>query len=362
MVFFGTPHQGAAQVLRTAESGWGALPNWIVGGDDVIRETMFTWPSIYEILNLRACCAVSRGLSRSQTFALTQPDRWARFGWLPSKFKTAQGRAFLQKAIAGSLRARAMLDSALPAGPSYTFIASRAHKTTERAVFSANYALIARYLTGPGDESVPILSAANGMVARAFLVPRTHTSLYDDPFGHYVLSRALRLDIPALRAKFETGSGGRVLRFDRSSNASDACEGLSEAEKDAANVGGAQAVLTDDTGKSVCLWAFDLDAPRAVAGGSDIVVTLRLGGYSASFWRALTPTVRIVREDGKVAAEHRPASSYASNSDGRFAAHYRFAFKAPDRPGVYRFDLTQDGLADRAATHYAVVYGPKGSP
>lgn len=360
VVFFGTPHQGAAQIMKTAQSGWGALPNWIVGGDDVIRETMFTWPSIYEILNLDRCCAVSRGLSRSEAFSLSRAQNWIRFGWLPSKFKTAQGRAFLERAIAGSQRARAMLDAPLPQGPSYTFIASRAHRTTERAVFSANYALISRFLTGPGDEAVTILSAANGMLSRAYLVPQAHTTLYDDEFAHYVLARALKLDLPALKAKYETGAGGRVLRFDRSSNATDACEGLTDAERNPAAEGGAQAVLIDDSGKATCIWAFDLDAPRSVAAGSEVTVSLRLGGYSASFWRALTPTVKVVGENGQAVAEHNPTAAFASNAEGRFAVNYRFTFKAPETPGVYRFDLSQDGLADKSASVYVVVYGPQG--
>jgi pimeloyl-ACP methyl ester carboxylesterase len=361
MVFFGTPHQGAPQVLRTADKGWGSLPNWIVGGTDAIRETLFSWPSVFELLPLETCCAVSRGPGMSEPFSLSNAARWGRFGWLPAKFKTAVGRAYLGRVIGQSLRARAMLDAPLPSGPSYTLIASRAHKTAETVVFTANYALISRYLLGQGDESVPILSAANGAINRAFIVPRKHTTLYDDEFAHYVLSRALRLDLPALRAKYERGSGGRVLRFDRSSNATEACEGLTAAEKDPTIPGGAQAVLIDDAGKAICIWAFELEAPRTAVAGQDITVALRLGGFTASFWRALTPTVKVVGEGGKGVAEHQPTSAYASNADGRYAAVYRFTFKAPATPGVYRFDLAQGGLADTAASVYVVVYGPQGA-
>jgi hypothetical protein len=309
---------------------------------------------------LDRCCAVSQGLGRPEPFSLARAANWARFGWLPAKFKTAGGRAFLGRVIAQSLRARAMLDAPLPDGPAYTFIASRAHRTTQTAVFSSNYAVIRTFLTGPGDESVPVLSAANGAVARAFLVPGKHTTLYDDEFAHYVLARALKLDLPALIAKYATGSGGRVLRFDRSSNAAEACEGLTDAERNPANEGGAQAVLIDDAGQATCIWTFRLDAPRAAAAGQSVTVNLMLGGYSASFWRALTPTVKVVAEDGKAVAEHNPSSAYASNAEGRFAANYRFTFAAPAKPGVYRLDLSQDGLADKSASVYVVVYGPEG--
>jgi pimeloyl-ACP methyl ester carboxylesterase len=358
MVFFGTPHQGATQVLKTAQNGWGFLPNWIVGGDDVIRETMFTWPSVYEILPLDRCCAISQGLGAPETISLASVARWVRFNWLPAKFKTPAGRAFLGRAIAQSQRMRAVLDAPLPQGPAYTFVASRAHQTTQRAIFSANYKVLSRFVTGPGDESVPILSAANGAIARAFLVPAKHTTLYDDAFAQYVLARTLRLDLPALIAKY-SGGGGRVLRFDRSSNAAEACEGLTDAERDPANDGGAQAVLIDDRGKAICIWTFRLDAPRAVAAGGSVTVDLVLGGYSASFWRALTPTVKVVAADGGVVAEHKPASAFASNADVRFAANYRFRFAAPSTPGIYRFDLSQDGLADTSASVYVVVYGPE---
>jgi pimeloyl-ACP methyl ester carboxylesterase len=361
MVFFGTPHQGATQVLRTAEKGWGTLPNWIVGGGDVIRETLFSWPSAYEMLPLDRCCIVSRGPADSEPFSLARPGNWARLGWLPAKFKDATGRAFLERTISQASRMRALLNEPLPQGPSYTLIASRAHKTAEKAVFSGNYAIISRYVEGPGDESVTLPSAANGAISRAFLVPQSHTALYDDEFAHYVVTRALKLDMPALRAKYETGAAGRVLRFDRSSNAAEACTGLTDAEKNPANEGGAQAVLIDDAGQATCIWAFDLDAPRAVAAGSEVTVNLRLGGYSASFWRALTPTVKVVGEDGKETAEHNPASAYTSNAEGRYAAHYRFVFRAPQKPGFYRFDLSQDGLADKSASAYVVVYGPEGA-
>lgn len=358
MVFFGTPHQGATQVLRTAEKGWGFLPNWIVGGGDVIRETLFSWPSAYEMLPLDGCCIVSRGPADSEPFSLARAGNWARLGWLPAKFKDATGRAFLERTIERALQMRAVLNQPLPEGPKYTLIASRAHKTAEKAVFSGNYAVISRYVEGPGDESVALPSAANGAIGRAFLVPQSHTTLYDDEYAHYVLSRALRLELPALKAKYESGSGGRVLRFDRSSNAAEACQGLTDAQKNPANEGGVQAVLKDDAGQIVCIWAFDLDAPRAVPAGQDVTVNLRLGGYSVSFWRALTPTVKIVGDDGKAVAEHNPVSAYASNSDGRFATNYRFTFKAPEKPGNYRFDLSQDGLADKSASAYVVVYGP----
>jgi pimeloyl-ACP methyl ester carboxylesterase len=361
MVFFGTPHQGAPQVLRTAEQGWGFLPNWIVGGDDVIRETMFTWPSVYELLPLAKCCAVSQGLGEPEPFSLARASNWARFGWLPAKFKDAVGRAFLDRVIAQSLRARAMLDAALPSGPSYLFIASKAHKTAQTAVFTANFALISRYVEGPGDESVPVLSAANGALAQAHLVPQTHTALYDDEYAQYLLARALGLDMPALKAKFEARSGGRVLRFNRSSNATEACEGLTDAQKNPASDGGAQAVLMDDAGKSICIWAFELEAPRAAGTGETVAVDLMLGGFSASFWRALTPTVKVVGEDGKAVAEHNPTSAYASNTDGGFAARYRFVFTAPSKAGNYRLDLSQDGLADKSASRYIVVYGREGA-
>jgi pimeloyl-ACP methyl ester carboxylesterase len=357
MVFFGTPHQGAPQVLRTAEKGWGFIPNLFVGGDDVIRETMFTWPSAYEILPLASCCLVARGPADIEPFSLARAANWVRFGWFPAKFKTAAGQTFLDRAIAQSVRLRTLLDAALPTGPAYYFIASRAHKTAEKVMFSGNYAVISRYVEGPGDESVPILSAANGAINRAYLVPRTHTTLYEDEYAHYVLSRALKLDMPQLKAKYETGSGGRVLRFDRSSNATEACEGLTDAQRNPASPGGAQAVLTDDAGKAICIWAFELTAPRAVAAGAPVTVDLMLGGYTASFWRALTPTVKVVGEDGKTVAEYTPFSAYASNADDRYAANYRFTFTAPATPGVYRFDFSQGGLADKAASAYVVVYG-----
>lgn len=360
MVFFGTPHQGATQVLRTAQSGWGFLPNWIVGGEDVIRDTMFSWPSAYELIPLQKCCAVRQDDGAPTSFSATTAQRWARFGWMPSRYRSAIGQDYLQRVLTQAERVRDILNSPLPEGPAYEFIVSRSHPTAETAVFSPDYSKLERFIETPGDESVAFASAANGMVRQARVVPQKHTTLYDDDYAHYRLGRLLRLNLPQLFAKYE--SGARVLRVDRSSGATEACTDLTPAQRDATQPGGAQAVLIDDTGKPVCIWSFRLEAPRTMAAGEDVTVTLTLGGYSANFMRALTPTVRVITDDETLAAEHHPQSVAVSNLDGKYAATYRFQIKAPATPGNYRFDMTQDGLADKATSAYVIVYGPQAAP
>jgi hypothetical protein len=137
------------------------------------------------------------------------------------------------------------------------------------------------------------------------------------------------------------------------------CEGLPPEKLDRNNPGSVQAILLDDAGETVCIWAFRMEmGDRNIAAGSAYTVRLTLGGFKPGFARALTPTLRHVDEDGVKGPEIAPSSAALSNLDGQFAVTYVFSMVAPAKAAVYRLDASQDGLADKSASLYMLVYGP----
>ena len=57
LLFLGTPHRGSANVFKTLDQGWGFWKNLAAGGLGSIRETILTFPSVYQLLpSYQNCC------------------------------------------------------------------------------------------------------------------------------------------------------------------------------------------------------------------------------------------------------------------------------------------------------------------
>ncbi len=350
MVFLGTPHQGATQVMRTANDGWGWLPNWFAGGEDVIREVMFSWPSVYELIPLAKCCATQ---TTEAPFSLAEATNWQKLTWLPGSYHSQSGLEFIRKRVERSLRLRALLQKPLPEGPYYEYIVSGGYPTADIAVFDSGYTTTLEFTEARGDESVTLASSSDGDLPRARLVSQKHANIFDDDLAHFYIASALKIDTPALTAKFALAPNGakRDLRFDLESNPFDVCTGLSEDELNPLKEGSVQAVLVGDDGSRVCISSFRLDTSARVASvGSEMTATLVLGGYTPQFTKELTPTIRIVDDSGVAGPTIAPARISVSYVNKRPRVTYLFSFTAPSKEGLYQIEAAQNGLLEHSAS------------
>ena len=79
LISAGTPFQGSVTVFATLERGWGAM-NYLMGGLKAFRQTVLSFPSIFELMpSYGGCCEVDDG--ETSTFALANLQSWLELGW-----------------------------------------------------------------------------------------------------------------------------------------------------------------------------------------------------------------------------------------------------------------------------------------
>jgi hypothetical protein len=109
LITMGTPFQGSASVLKVVAEGWGPIPNAIAGRVSVVRRTILSFPSIYELFPDyrfdRACCRLgARGSANAETLDIYDGAIWDKYGWLPPEYRSGQRRDLFESYLKDAKR------------------------------------------------------------------------------------------------------------------------------------------------------------------------------------------------------------------------------------------------------------------
>ncbi|MCK1626563.1 alpha/beta fold hydrolase [Bradyrhizobium sp. 160] len=133
LVTLGTPFLGSASTFKTLDDGWGFWANLAAHGLGTVRETAMTFPSLYEMLPAYArCCGFQSSGPQPTFFDPFALVNWQRFKWLPARFTSADGQAWLGRTLAD---ARAIARLEIPPGTRVITVVTGLIPTAWRVLF-----------------------------------------------------------------------------------------------------------------------------------------------------------------------------------------------------------------------------------
>lgn len=316
-VTFGTPQLGSATTFKTLDEGWGFWKNLAAHGIDSIRETVLTFPSIYELLpSYEKCCAFKQPSSVTPVyFDPFQSGSWERFGWMPQSLRTPDRKAWLKETL---VNARGVLNLAVPPGPNVVMVVNSLVPTSWRVFFDPSNGNVLSYMDQPGDGTVAQWSAANNHLNEARPSLTSHQTIFADDAARQVLRWVL----------------------------------VSGPQPTGAVVFDVKATLKTNTGKFVSLRnaSVTLDPPVLEPGQQGRFI-VKLGGFQDLVNADLTNmTVRL--DDGPVLSlvnrETEP------DVDGKTLVTLTYSFMSPDQLGAFAATAVLPAVASLSDTGLVV--------
>lgn len=174
LITMGTPHRGSALMFQRLKEGLDNWPDGLSGGLGLIRSTILSFRSMYEMLPAYSeCCFLSRRDGSRvvlQDLNVYDPAVWQRFGWLPSEYRDEPGKRFLANQLSRAGEIAAMMRRPVyPDGDKrpVVAIASAKMSTWSRVFFDAGTGEILEPIKRPGDGTVLLFSASNAAILSA---------------------------------------------------------------------------------------------------------------------------------------------------------------------------------------------------
>lgn len=197
-VTLGTPHRGSADVFLAADEGWGFWKNLIAGGLNGVRETLLSFPSVYELLpSYKGCCL--RGLRERpelwQPFSAFDAKQWQEFHWIPSEYQSPEGRAFMARVLSQAAKLHQLLASEMPQHISFVPIVTGLVDTKWKAVVEPADGRIVHWESYYGDGTVMEWSASDWNLRAAKASDAEHQRIFDSDAARTNLRWALVSDI-----------------------------------------------------------------------------------------------------------------------------------------------------------------------
>lgn len=195
LVTMGTPHRGSIKVLKIADSGWSWWENALAGGIKDIRETLLTFPSVYELLpSYPDCCVLGNPKQASTSRAKFSPvslQFWKSLSLLPTRFRTEEGERFLQHALQNTERLQAMMKAPIPDHVKFAPIVTGLVDTEWRVYVNPHSGAFVQWDSTYGDGTVYEQSAANMQMFDARPSDVEHERIFNSDSARQVLRWAL---------------------------------------------------------------------------------------------------------------------------------------------------------------------------
>ena len=119
LIMMGTPHRGAGQVFRIVEEGWGWWKNAMAGGLTAIRDSMLSFPSVYQLLpSYKNACGwrEEEGSVIEGQFSAFDERVWTSFRLAARSVPDGRGQGFRCQSSGGGRTARGADEPISPAG------------------------------------------------------------------------------------------------------------------------------------------------------------------------------------------------------------------------------------------------------
>lgn len=218
LITMGTPHLGSARMLEVADGGWGFWANLVAGGIRNVRATALTFPSIFELMpRYPNCCVIgSPGSPDARETTALDDALWRRMPWLPESLKTPEAQASTALHLKSARRLKEVMEDALPDGVAFYPLCTGLIDTTWRVHLSAADGRIGHRITGKGDGTVPIRSAANARLDQCRASLAEHATIFADDAARQHLDWILRPDRNAFEPKAGTRETDIAVRLDAS--------------------------------------------------------------------------------------------------------------------------------------------------
>jgi pimeloyl-ACP methyl ester carboxylesterase len=200
-IYLGTPFHGSMNSLGTLTEGWGSFLNYIVGGIDTIRNTILSFPAVYELFPSYARSCRLGDARAHELLNIYDPELWNARGWLPPAYREGQSRA---EAFRSNLR-RAELLADLMRRP---IAGVREIKIAGDNQSTRLYLYVGRtdqswrswaFSFNRGDGTVPLWSAADASTGNLTGVLPSfveHATIFSDEWVKEVLKRELIITVP----------------------------------------------------------------------------------------------------------------------------------------------------------------------
>jgi pimeloyl-ACP methyl ester carboxylesterase len=198
LVMLGTPHRGSAAIFERLLRGFEHWPSALSGGVAEIQRTVLSLPSTYQLLpTYRECCGFSKTVDpvNAKYADILSADTWSRFGWLPAEFKSNDGRRFLDKSLAETVQLKQLLEQPIvrdiDAFARLRFIANGFLDTWSRVFFDPTSGAIVGNTMSPGDGTVLLFSATNGLPAQFQASLKEHAAVFSGREPELVIKATL---------------------------------------------------------------------------------------------------------------------------------------------------------------------------
>jgi hypothetical protein len=207
-IALGTPHRGSVESLKMADSGWSWWKNRLGGGMQNIRESLLTFPSVYQLLPSYKNCCIERLVESPEDYSnIFDPFSiafWEQIDWLPNFYRSTEGKAFLQAKLEEAEKLHSLLKAEIPGKVEFIPVVSGIIKTLRRAHFDPASGTFVDWRFGNGDGTVYEFSAANGRKINARPSTTEHARIFENDSARQVLRWALVGDIEPTSGGFSS--------------------------------------------------------------------------------------------------------------------------------------------------------------
>lgn len=220
LVTMGTPHRGTVEAFRVADSGWSWWENMLAGGVTQIRETLMTFPSVYQLLPSYAGCCILGSPDESETkrraFSSFSFEFWESLSFLPDQFRTTKGKSFLKQSLQEAEQVHHLLQAPIPGHVKFAPLVTGLLSTKWRAYIDPKTKTFVHWDLSRGDGTVWEKSAANMELFEARPSEVEHQRIFSSDAARQVLRWALLSGVDPTagrlnqdyRATIDTGPGG----------------------------------------------------------------------------------------------------------------------------------------------------------
>lgn len=193
LVTLGTPHLGSVETFWTFRNGLGSLKNFVVGGDELVRKTVFSFPSMYELLpTYDNCCIVGAPDDADRTPTnILDFETWIRYKWIPAGFEGETARKQIEKFLRSAAQLHELIVSPQPVGVKFIKIGGDLFKTYTRVYVDKSSGKPLRWDQFGGDGTVPLISAAANNLEDTDPAIHVHATIFNDEHVKLKLRRVL---------------------------------------------------------------------------------------------------------------------------------------------------------------------------
>jgi hypothetical protein len=311
-ITMGTPHRGAVDILKMADSGWSWWKNALAGGMPSIREALLSFPSTFQLLpSYQDCCFKSPPGTPSNARVPFDPfsvDLWQNIGWLPDEYRHPAGIASLRKKLDEARSVHALLKKDISRDVEFIPLVTGLVQTVWRTYLNPDNGKFIRWDKGNGDGTVYERSAANMRMIDARPSTTEHARIFHNDSARQVLRWALVGDVKP--------TSGRFLEEYR-------------------------ATVRAGAGIQLVSIGLSLD-PSVVNAGASTAFRVRLVGEKALATTDFPVTIMLSSQTGEQSLPFIVSS--VKGDDYSTERLFEASFKAPSQEGVYRLSVFIPGL------------------